>query len=64
LDVVGFLQRHIKPGTYALLKGVGYEGLRDADGWVCAFTKDDCEWDGLWRVADRLITKLTENSDE
>lgn len=58
LDVVGFLQRHIKPGSYAVIKGVAHEGLRDCSAWVCVFTKDQCEHSGLWKEADRLVNEL------
>lgn len=58
IDVVAFLQRHIKQGTHAIIKSAGFEGLRSVDGWVCVFTKDDSMWDSLMETTNRLIEEM------
>lgn len=54
LDVVGFLQRHITDETVGVITGAGHEALRYVDGWVCVFTKDQCEFETLGETSKRL----------
>lgn len=54
------IRRHIEPGEVAVIRFIGYEGLRGVDGAVLAVTSEGAE---LWTMGDaeeELVRELAE----
>lgn len=62
VEIAETIQRHIKPGDYAVIQTVGYEKLRYVDGAVYVISKEKVLVETLQSMTAKLVEQIKETS--